>query len=56
MVSKMSIREVQTKTFDSLIDYLDFHSYNYHNQIGIKICGLRPLDNDKYEAEYIELY
>jgi hypothetical protein len=47
--------EVKIKEFDSIMQYLDWHSEQYQNQTGIKVCGLRE-NGDRMVAEYIELF
>lgn len=47
--------EVKVKEFDSIITYLDWYAEQYHNQTGIKVCGLKE-NGDGMVAEYIELF
>ena len=47
--------KIKEQNFDSLIDYLDWYAVQYHNQTGIKVCGLKE-NGDGMIAEYIELF
>lgn len=49
------MREPKEIKFDSIIQYLDWYAEQYHNQTGIKVCGLKENGNIMI-AEYIELY
>lgn len=50
------MREVKEKIFDSIIDYNNWNSFQYHNQTGIKVVGLNELDGDRMKVQYIELF
>ena len=52
----MAIREKKEKVFDTLYDYLNWYAEQYHNQTGIKVCGLSEAEGEMMKAEYIELY
>jgi hypothetical protein len=51
----MSCREKKEKSFDTLYDYLNWYAEQYHNQTGIKVCGLKE-DGNGMIAEYIRLF
>jgi hypothetical protein len=51
----MSVREVQEIKFDSIINYLDWYAEQYHNQTGVKVCGLKE-NGEGMIAEYIKLF
>lgn len=51
----MSIRDVVEKEFNSLMEYLDWYAEQYHNQTGVKVCGLKE-HGDGMIAEYIKLF
>jgi hypothetical protein len=48
-------REIKEKSFDNISLYLDWYAEQYHNQTGIKVCGLRE-NGDGMIAEYIRLF
>jgi len=52
----MSIREVQEKIFNDIQEYMDWYSFQYQNQTGVKVTGLCEADGEKMIASYIELY
>lgn len=52
----MGIRDVQTIEFEYLPHYLTWSNLQYYLQNGVRICGLRPINDGKYEADYIKLF
>jgi hypothetical protein len=48
-------REVTEKEFNSLMEYLDWYAEQYHNQTGVKVCGLKE-NGDGMIVEYIKLF
>ena len=52
----MGIREVQTIEFEDLPHYLTWSNLQYYLQNGVKITGLKPIEDDKYECRYIKLF
>lgn len=52
----MKIREEQTIEFEDLPHYLTWSNLQYYLQNGVKISGLKPLNDGKYECKYIRLF
>jgi len=52
----MSIREPKEIMFDNIQLYMDWYSFQYQNQTGIKVTSLREADGNKMIVSYINLY